>query len=85
MRSYPAPRCREHIVWDFERMVGEVSTGRMIQRCFWRAYRRDASGDIDMSLIPQDVRYWYDGSSDEEDTFEECENDVDTATIKNCF
>ena len=68
MRSYPAPRCREHIVRDFKRMVGEVSTGRMIQRCFWRAYRRDASGDIDLSLIPQDVRDWYDGSSDEEDT-----------------
>ena len=85
MRSYPAPRCREHIVRDFERMVWGVSTGRTIQRCFWRAYRRDASGDIDMSLISQDVRDWYDGSSDEEDTFEECENDVDTATIKNCF
>ena len=85
MRSYPAPRCREHIVRDFERMVGEVSTGRMIQRCFWRAYRRDASGDIDLSLIPQDVRDWYDGSSDEEDTFEECESDVDTATVENCF
>ena len=53
--------------------------------CFWRAYRRDASGDIDLSLILQDVRDWYDGSSDEEDTFEECESDVDTATVENCF
>ena len=54
-------------------------------RSFWRAYRRDTSGGFDMSLIPQDVRDWYDGSSDEKDTFEERENDVDTATIKNCF
>ena len=77
LRSYPAPRCRDHIVRDFDRMVQEVSTGRMIQRCFWRAYRRDANGDVDLDLIPQGIRDWYEDSSDEEDTFEECPSDVE--------
>ena len=58
-------------------MVHEVSTGRMIQRCFWRAYRRDENGDIDLRLIPQAVRDWYDSLSDEEDTFEERDSDVE--------
>ena len=58
-------------------MVQEVSTGRMIQRCFWRAYRRDENGDIDLSLIPKDVRDWYASLSDEEDTFDECDSDVE--------
>ena len=58
-------------------MVREVSTGRMIQRFFWRAYRRDANGDIDSSLIPQGIRDWYESLSDEEDTFDECESDVE--------
>ena len=71
------PRCRDHIIRDFDRMVHEVSTGRMIQRCFWRAYRRDANGDVDLSLIPQDIRDWYQNSSDEEDTFGENETDVE--------
>ena len=77
LRSYPATRCRDHIQRDFDRMVREVSTGRMIQRCFWRAYRRDENGDIDLSLIPQAVRDWYDSLSDEEDTFEERDSDVE--------
>ena len=51
--------------------------GRMIQRCFWRAYRRDADGDIDLSLIPQGIRDWYEIPSDEEDTFDECGSDVE--------
>ena len=49
----------------------------MNQRCFWRAYRRDANGDIDLDLIPQGIRDWYEDSSDEEDTFEECPSDVE--------
>ena len=85
MRSYPVPRCRQHIIRDFDRMVVEVSTGRMVQRCFWRAYRRDANGDIDLELIPQSVRDWYENASDEEDTYSECESDVETAPIENCF
>ena len=52
-------------------MVQEVSTGRMIQRCFW-----DANGNIDVSLSPQGIRGWYENLSDEEDTFDECESDV---------
>ena len=85
MRGHPAPRCRQHIVRDFKRMVDEVSTSPMIQRCFWRAYRRDANGDIDMKLIPEGVRDWYDGSSDEDDTYEEFDSDVETEAIENCF
>ena len=77
LRSYPALRCRAHIERDFDRMVQEVSTGRMIQRCFWRAYRRDANGDIDLSLIPQGIRDWYESLSDEEDTFDERVSDVE--------
>ena len=40
---------------------------------------RNADGDIDLSLIPQDVRDWYESLSDEKDTFEECESDVKCA------
>ena len=49
----------------------------MIRSCFWRAYRRDANGDIDVSLNPQGIRDWYEKLSDEEDTFDECESDVE--------
>ena len=81
LRSYPAPLCREHIVRDFKTMVQEVSTDRMIQRCFWRTHRRDAQGEIDMSLIPSDIRAFYDDSDDEEDTFEERDSDVEVEEI----
>ena len=72
LRSYPAPRYRSHIERDFDRMVQEVSTGRMIQRCFW-----DGNGNIDVNLSPQGIRGWYENLSDEEDTFDECESDVE--------
>ena len=49
----------------------------MIQRCFWQAYRRNEKGDIDISLVPQGVRDWYESQSDEEDTFEERDSDVE--------
>ena len=84
MRRNPAPRCRQHIIRDFDRMVGEVSTGRMVQR-FWRAYRRDSNGNIDLELIPQSMRDWYKNSSDKEATYSECESDVETAPIEYCF
>ena len=58
-------------------MVQEVSTDRMIQRCFWRPYRRNANGDVDSSFIPQDFRDWYESLSDEEDTSDECERETD--------
>ena len=57
----------------------------MIQRCFWRAYRRDANGDIDLDLIQQSIRDWYEDSSDEEDTFDECEDDVDCEVCEGYF
>ena len=71
MRSFPAPLCREHIVRDFKRACEEACTERLIQRCFMRALERNAEGDVDKSLVPQQIRDWYDGSSDEESTSEE--------------
>ena len=41
---------------------------RVIERSFWHAHRRDENGDIDESLIPDDIRAWYVDSSDEEET-----------------
>ena len=58
-------------------MVQEVSTGRMIQRCFWRAYRRDKNGGIDLSLIPKNICDWYASLSDEKDTFDEYDSDAE--------
>ena len=79
LRSYRAPLCREHIVRDFKQMVQEVSTPRMIQRCFWRAYRRDEEGEIDESLIPQGVLDWY---GEEEENLEESDGDVEMDSEK---
>ena len=76
-RSYAAPLCQEHIIRDFKRACLEACTDRLIQRCFVRALRRDKNGDIDNSLIPSDILAWYEGSDDEEDTFEECSSDVE--------
>ena len=52
MRSFPAPLCTEHIVRDWKRACDQVCHSRTIQRCFMRALRRDADGEIDESLIP---------------------------------
>ena len=57
----------------------EVSTGRVIQSSFWRAHRRDENGDIDMTLIPADIKAWYVDSGDEEETVSEYESDVETS------
>jgi len=52
LRQFPAPLCQAHIQRDWGLAVSEVSTGgRLIQRSFWRAFRRDAEGDIDESLV----------------------------------
>ena len=77
LRSYPAPLCREHIERDFKRMVRAISTPRMLQRWFYRAYRRDLNGDIDKSLIPLDILDFYANSADEDDTVCEEESDVE--------
>ena len=77
LRSYPAPLCREHIERDFKRMVREISTPRMLQRCFYRAYRRDLNGDIDKNLIPSNILDFYANSEDEDDTASEEESDVE--------
>ena len=55
----------------------------MVQRSFWRAFRRNAEEDIDESLIPSDLLAWYQDSDDEADTVEEQESDVEyTKTTK---
>ena len=51
--------------------------GRLIQRSFWRAFRRNAEGDVDESLIPSSLLAWYEGSDDEEDTVDEVDSDVE--------
>ena len=77
LRQYPFPLCQEHIIRDYARAVAEVSTDRVIQRSFWRAHRRDENGDVDETLIPDDIKAWYVDSSDEEETVSECESDVE--------
>ena len=78
LRQFPAPLCQAHIKRDWDLATREVSEdGRLIQRSFWRAFRRDAKGDIDDSLIPECLVAWYANSSDEEDTTEEVDNDVE--------
>ena len=47
LRSYPAPLCTDHIVRDWKRACDEICHARTIQRCFMRALRRDADGEID--------------------------------------
>ena len=77
LRQFRAPLCQEHIKRDWERATREVSAdGRLIQRSFWRTFERDARGDIDETLIPEDLVAWYANSEDEEDTVEEVEDDV---------
>ena len=56
MRSFPAPLCTDHIVRDWKRAFDEVCHHRTIQRCFMRALRRDAAGEIDESLVPRAIR-----------------------------
>ena len=70
MRSYPAPLCQEHEIRDFDRACEEACTDRLIQRCFIRALRRNAEGDIDKTMIPRDIIAWYEDTDDEDDTFE---------------
>ena len=78
VRQYPFPLCQEHILRDYSSAVKEVSTDRVIQRSFWRAHRRNEKGDIDHSLIPNDIQEWYVDSSDEEETLSERESDLET-------
>ena len=49
--------------------------GRLVQRSFWRAFRRNAEGDVDETLIPQAILDWY--GDDGEETEEEVESDVE--------
>ena len=58
MRSFPAPLCTEYIVRDWKRACEEVWHSRTIQRCFMRALRRNGDGEIDESLVLQEIREW---------------------------
>jgi len=58
-----------------------MSTDRVIQRSFWRAHRQDAKGDIDESLLTKDLLDWYVDSSNEEDTVDEHDSDIETAQV----
>ena len=42
-----------------------------------RALRRNADGEIDESLVPQEIREWYEESEDEKQTSSESESDCD--------
>ena len=77
MRSFPAPLCTDHIVRDWKRACDEVCHHRTLQRCFMRALRRDADGEIDESLVPRAIRDWYVDSEDEQDTSSECDSDCE--------
>ena len=48
---------------DWKLACEEVCTDRLLQRCFMRALQRNADGDIDKDLIPNQIRAWYDGST----------------------
>ena len=55
-----------HIKRDWALATAEVSAdGRLVQRSFWRAFRRNAEGDINESLIPESLVAWYADSDDE--------------------
>ena len=77
MRSFSAPLCTEHIVRDWKRARDEVCHHRIIQRCFMRALRRDAGGEIDQSLVPKAIREWYTDSEDEEETSSKSDSDCE--------
>ena len=59
------------------RAYNEVCHHRTIQRCFMRALRRDADGEIDESLIPDEIKKWYDDTEDAVDTCSENESDCE--------
>ena len=77
LRQYLFPLCQEHILPDYSKAVEKVSMPRVIQRSFWRAHHRDENGDIDESLIPDDIRAWYGDSTDEEETVSEQYSDLE--------
>jgi len=77
MRIIFAPLCTDHIVRDWNRACDEVCHHRTIQWCFMRAYRRDADGNIDESLVPKAIREWYVNTEDEQDTTSESDSDCE--------
>ena len=68
LRSRKIPRHTGHLVRDFDLAVERALTDRAIQRSFMRAYSKNADGDVDETLIPQEIQDWYSDSdySDEE-------------------
>ena len=55
---------------DFKDAVKNVCHERRIQRSMIRAYSRNSKGDIDLSLVPQDLLDWHESSSEDEDDFD---------------
>ena len=85
LRQYPFPLCQDHIRRDYALAVSEMSTDRVIERSFWRSHRRDGKGDVDESLLPKDLLDWYVDSSDEEDTVDEHESDVENSPCEHTW
>ena len=46
-----------------------------VEAVYQRALRRDADGEIDESLIPKEIRQWYEDSEDEQQTSSDSESD----------
>ena len=68
LRKFKAPLCTNHIVRDWYRACDKICHSRTVQKCFVRALRRNAAGDIDKTLIPAPILGWYDQSkSDSEE------------------
>ena len=79
MRDKKPPQTFAHLKRDFYNAVRSVCHGRTTQRSFVRAYSRNSDGDVDLSLVPEEIMSWYDDgvASENEDDFE-IEWDSDT-------
>ena len=62
---------------DWDRACQEACHSRTIQRCFMRVFWRDADGEINESLVPKELRDWYEDSDDAQDTSSESEDDCE--------
>ena len=52
-------------------------TDRAIQRSFMRAYSKNAEGDTDLTLIPQELKDWYSDDSDFSDEEQSSDLEID--------
>ena len=75
MRNHKPPQTYAHLKRDFQAAVEKVCHRRTIQRCFIRAYERNAQGDRDSSLVPQQLLDFY-SECDEESCDENVDDDI---------